>query len=75
MPEISKITTIHSSSNLTEEESERIIKLIKGKVAQAQILIRAFDARLRRLQLMTHILLLTGTNLEAEAKTFAGVFL
>lgn len=51
VPEISKITTIHSSSNLTEEQSERIIKLIKGKVSQVQILISAFDAGLRRLDI------------------------
>lgn len=45
MPEISKVTTIHSSSNLTEEESERIIKLLKGKVSPVQVFSSALMAR------------------------------
>lgn len=36
VPEISKITTIHSSSDLTGEESERILKLIKGNVSHVR---------------------------------------
>lgn len=37
LPGTSKITTIHSSQKLTEEESERITKLIKGEVSQVHI--------------------------------------
>ncbi|XP_029704149.1 periostin isoform X2 [Takifugu rubripes] len=45
VPEISKITTIHSSSNLTEEESERIIKLIKDASLDAEGKIFAGESR------------------------------
>lgn len=52
VPGTSKITTIHSNQKLTEEESERITKLIKGEVSQVQILFSAFKSGLRCLDIL-----------------------
>lgn len=73
--DLSKITTMHGNTKLSEEESERITKLIEDKVTQVQILFSAFQAGLRHLDLTKQISLLTDATLEAKGKTFTGLFL